>query len=55
MKKNKPLKELDVITLTGTVVYVYSKEVVEVEIVGKNGRTLALFTLETKGLEYEKK
>lgn len=50
----KPLKELDRIKITGTVVDVYNDgKSLQVEVTDKNGEILALFTLETEGLEYE--
>ena len=51
----KKLKELDVITITVTVVNVYAGgKAIEVEVVSDDGMESVLFTVETEGLQYEK-
>ena len=53
-KSEGKLKELDVITITGTVVNVYDKgRAIEVEVVSDDGMESVLFSVETEGLQYK--
>jgi len=48
----KKYKELEIVTVKGTIVAVYSEgKAYEVELVGEDGRTIALFTISHKDLE----